>query len=439
MKVHVLGISGTFMSGIAILAKKKGYKVTGSDTSCYDPIKSILEKEKISVIKGHKIKDIKDKDLIIIGNVMSRGNPVVEYILKNNLNYVSGPQWLYDNILKYKKVIAVSGTHGKTTTTAMIVHIMKKNKMNPSYLIGGSPKGNFKSVSLTSSKYFVIEADEYDTAFFDKRSKFIHYNPFLAVINNIEYDHADIFENVDEIIKSFSHMIRLIPSDGTMIINKNDHNIKKLLHKGYWSKLRTVDSIKSSGDFNLIMKKQYMLKFNNKNFLLPLNIIGKHNYINAITAIAACRELKVPINTQIKALSSFRGVSKRTDLVCEIDGIKVFDDFAHHPTAIKASINSIKETFAKKRLLTVFVPGSNSMRLGVHNAQLVPSLKKSDKALVLTKLKSLKRLIGKNIKISVIETEAQIREYLDRENNFDIILVLSNRNTENILRYIKNG
>ena len=438
MKVHILGISGTFMSGIAILAKKKGHEVTGSDTSCYDPIKSILDKENISVIKGHKIKDIKDKDLIIIGNVMSRGNPVVEYVLKNNMNYISGPQWLYDNILKYKKVIAVSGTHGKTTTTAMIVHIMKKNKINPSYLIGGSPKGNFKSVALTSSKYFVIEADEYDTAFFDKRSKFIHYNPFIAIINNIEYDHADIFENVDEIIKSFSHMIRLMPSNGTIIFNKNNHNIKKLLQKGYWSKLKTVDSIKASGDFNLIKKKEYMLKFNNKNFLLPLNIIGKHNYINAITAIAACKELKLSINSQIKALSDFRGVSKRTDLVCEVDGVKVFDDFAHHPTAIKSSINSIKETFTGKRLLTVFVPGSNSMRLGVHNAQLVPSLKKSDRALVLTRFKSLKRFIGNNIKINVIETEAQIREYLDKEKNFDIILVLSNKNTEKILRYIKN-
>ena len=438
MKVHILGISGTFMSGIAILAKKKGHEVTGSDTSCYDPIKSILDKENISVIKGHKIKDIKDKDLIIIGNVMSRGNPVVEYVLKNNMNYISGPQWLYDNILKYKKVIAVSGTHGKTTTTAMIVHIMKKNKINPSYLIGGSPKGNFKSVALTSSKYFVIEADEYDTAFFDKRSKFIHYNPFIAIINNIEYDHADIFENVDEIIKSFSHMIRLMPSNGTIIINKNNHNIKKLLQKGYWSKLKTVDSIKASGDFNLIKKKEYMLKFDNKNFLLPLNIIGKHNYINAITAIAACKELKLSISSQIKALSDFRGVSKRTDLVGEVDGVKVFDDFAHHPTAIKSSINSIKETFTGKRLLTIFVPGSNSMRLGVHNAQLVPSLKKSDRALVLTRFKSLKRFIGNNIKINVIETEAQIREYLDKEKNFDIILVLSNKNTEKILRYIKN-
>ena len=202
--------------------------------------------------------------------------------------------------------------------------------------------------------------------------------------------------------------------------------------------MKTVDSVKSSGDYSLIKKKQYMLKFNNKNFLLPQNIIGKHNYMNAVTAIGACKELKVPINSQIKALSNFRGVSKRTDLVGEVDGIKVFDDFAHHPTAIKSSINSIKETFIGKRLLTVFVPGSNSMRLGVHDAQLVPSLKESDRALVLTKFKSLKRLIGNNIKINVIETEAQIREYLDRENNFDVVLVLSNRNTKNILRYIKN-
>ena len=210
MKIHILGIAGTFMSAIAILAKKKGHEVTGSDTSCYDPMKSILEKKNIKVINGHKIKDVKNKDLIIIGNIMSRGNSVIEYILKNNINYTSGPQWLYDNILKNKIVIAVSGTHGKTTTTSMIVHILRENKLNPSYLIGGSPKGKLKSVMLNKSDYFVIEADEYDTAFFDKRSKFIHYKPNILVINNIEYDHADIFNNIDEIIKSFHHMIRLL-------------------------------------------------------------------------------------------------------------------------------------------------------------------------------------------------------------------------------------
>jgi len=432
MKIHILGIAGTFMSGIAILAKRKGHEVTGSDTSCYDPIKSILKKENINVIIGHKIKDVRDKDLVIIGNVMSRGNSVVEYILKNNKNYASGPEWLYQNILKNKKVIAVSGTHGKTTTTAMIVHILKKNKVNPGYLIAGSPKGNFKSVALTNSKYFVIEADEYDTAFFDKRSKFLHYNPFLAVINNIEYDHADIFENVDVIIKTFSHMIRLIPSNGAIIINKNDPNIKKLLSNGYWSKLISVDSKNASGDFNLIKKHKYVLQNKNKDFPLPQNIIGEHNYKNATTAIATCCELRISVKDQLKALSSFKGVSKRTDFIYELNGIKVFDDFAHHPTAIRSSINSMKETFKGEKLLTIFVPGSNSMKLGVHDAHISSSLRKSDRVLVLTQFKSLKRQLKNNIKINVIESEAQIRDYLHNKGKFDIILILSNKNTENI-------
>ena len=439
MKIHILGIAGTFMSGIAILAKRKGHKVTGSDISCYDPIKSILKKEDIDVIIGHKIKDVKDKDLIIIGNIMSRGNSVVEYILKKNKNYTSGPEWLYENILKNKKVIAVSGTHGKTTTTAMIVHILKKNRINPGYLIAGSPKGNFKSVALTNSKYFVIEADEYDTAFFDKRSKFMHYNPFLAVINNIEYDHADIFGNVNDIIKAFSHMIRLIPSNGTIIINKNDTNIRKLLSFGYWSKLITVDSKNMSGDFNLIKQRGYTLIHKHKDFPMPQNIIGEHNYKNATTAIAACKELKISIKNQLKALSSFKGVSKRTDLICHVRGIKIFDDFAHHPTAIRSSISSIKETFKGQKLLTIFIPGSNSMKLGVHDNDISSSLKESDKAIVLTELKSLKKQLKNNIKINVIETEAQIRDYLHNEHNFDIILILSNRNTENIIRCIRNG
>ncbi len=439
MKIHILGVAGTFMSGIAILAKRKGHDVTGSDTSCYDPIKSLLQKEKIDIIKGYKIKDIRGKDLIIVGNVMSRGNNVIEYILKNKINYTSGPAWLYENILKNKKIIAVSGTHGKTTTTAMIVKILKENKFNPSYLIGGSPKGGFSSVAITNSKYFVIEADEYDTAFFDKRSKFIHYKPDIVVINNIEYDHADIFEDIEAIIKSFHHMIRLIPSNGSIVINKCDANIKKLLKLGYWSKLTEVGNEKSLGDFSLINKKSYYLKHLKKLYPLPDSIIGKHNYMNAVSAIATCSQLKIPIKSQIKALSTFKGVSKRTDLVCEINGVKVFDDFAHHPTAIEASISSIKEKFAKKRLLTIFVPGSNSMILGAHNNKLMSSLKRSDKVIVLTKKREIKNILRNNIKINVIESESQIRDYLVSRDIFDIILVLSNKNTENIIKHIKNG
>ena len=322
MKIHILGIAGTFMSAIAILAKKQGHEVTGSDTSCYDPMKSILEKKNIKVINGHKIKDVKNKDLIIIGNIMSRGNSVIEYILKNNINYTSGPQWLYDNILKNKIVIAVSGTHGKTTTTSMIVHILRENKLNPSYLIGGSPKGKLKSVMLNKSDYFVIEADEYDTAFFDKRSKFIHYKPNILVINNIEYDHADIFNNIDEIIKSFHHMVRLLPSNGAAIINNNDKNIKKLLDMGFWSRLVTFNNKNKPANFNLLKKTDYMLKHTGKNYELPNNLIGEHNQLNATAAIAACKQLSIPISSQIKSLSTFQGVAKRTDFIGEIEWYK---------------------------------------------------------------------------------------------------------------------
>ena len=439
MKIHILGIAGTFMSAIAILAKKKGHEVTGSDTSCYDPMKSILEKKNIKVINGHKIKDVKNKDLIIIGNIMSRGNSVIEYILKNNINYTSGPQWLYDNILKNKIVIAVSGTHGKTTTTSMIVHILRENKLNPSYLIGGSPKGKLKSVMLNKSDYFVIEADEYDTAFFDKRSKFIHYKPNILVINNIEYDHADIFNNIDEIIRSFHHMIRLLPSNGTAVINNNDKNIKKLLDIGFWSRLVTFNSKNKPANFNLLKKTNYMLKHTGKNYELPNNLIGEHNRLNATAAIAACKQLSIPISSLIKSLSTFQGVTKRTDFIGEINDVKIFDDFAHHPTAIESSIKAIKERFRNKKILAVFVPGSNSMLLGTHNHRLISSLNKSNKVLIISKMSQFKKLKVNNIKISVIESESHIRHYLNRQKGIDIILILSNKNTTNIINSIKNG
>ena len=368
---------------------------------------------------------------------MSRGNPIIEYILKKRIKYTSGPQWLHDNILKDCKVIAVSGTHGKTTTTAMIVHILKNNKINPSYLIGGSPKGDLDSVALTRSEYFIIEADEYDTAFFDKRSKFVHYNPLIAVVNNIEYDHADIFSDVDGIIKSFHHMVRLIPPHGTVILNKNSSNTNKLLRLGCWSNVIKVDDKKLCGDFNLIRDKKYHLQFGKNKYEMPDNIIGHHNYVNAAAAIAACKQIGVPIKNQIKSLSSFKGVSKRTDLVDEVCDIKIYDDFAHHPTAIKSSISSIKDKFKGKKLLTIFVPSSNSMMLGIHNEKLISSLQRSNSVLVITKQKDLKTILKNNIKISVIESEAQIGQYLEKDSIFDLVLILSNRNTDTILSKVR--
>ena len=438
MKIHILGIAGTFMSGIAILAKQKGHDVTGSDLANYDPIKSVLEKNNINVIIGHRIKDIKDKDLIIIGNVMSRGITVVEYILKNKINFTSGPKWLYENILKDKKVIAVSGTHGKTTTTSMIVHIMNKNKLNPSSLIGGDPIGNTSSVKLTKSEYFVIEADEYDTAFFDKQSKFMHYNPHILLINNIEFDHADIFRDVGDIIKTFHNLIRLIPPDGKIIINKNDPNIKKLIKIGCWSKIITIDDKKTEGDLNLINGKKYTLSVKDIRYKFPDHMIAQHNYLNATAAIAVGCQLKININKQIKSLETFRGVQKRMQYIGQINGTKIYDDFAHHPTAIKSSIEGIVSKYKNQNLLTIFLPNSNSMNLGTHDSKLLSSLNKSKDVLVVTKSERLKKLLENNIKISVIESESQIGHYLQNNNEYDNILILSNKSTKDIIKSIKN-
>jgi UDP-N-acetylmuramate: L-alanyl-gamma-D-glutamyl-meso-diaminopimelate ligase len=438
MKIHILGICGTFMSGIAILAKKTGHTVTGSDRTAYDPIKSVLDRHNIKVTIGHKIKDIKNKDLIIIGNVMSRGNPVIEYILKNELSYTSGPEWLSKNILKNKQVIAVSGTHGKTTTTTMIAHIMNKLKLNPSYLIGGDPSGTMNSVKLTKSKYFIIEADEYDTAFFDKRSKFIHYKPNILVINNIEFDHADIFKNIDDIKKSFHHLIRLIPSNGKIIFNSSDRNIKDLLKLGSWSKLISINTKKTIADYNLEKSSCYKLKIKNKTYALPDNLIGHHNYINAVFSLAACNQISSKITKQIEGLKSYKGVKKRMEFIDKINNVEIYDDFAHHPTAIKAAIDSIKNRYKNKKLLTIFLPNSNSINLGVHNHNLVSSLKHSNFVLVITSNKKLLKYFSNNIKINVIECESQIGDYLSNISKFDNILILSNKNTKNVIKYIKN-
>ena len=426
------------MSGIAILAKQKGHDVTGSDLANYDPIKSVLEKNNINTIIGYKIKDIKNKDLVIIGNVMSRGNPVIEYILKNKITFTSGPKWLCENILKDKKVIAVSGTHGKTTTTSMIIHMMIKNKLNPSYLIGGDPIGNSPSVKLTKSEFFVIEADEYDTAFFDKQSKFMHYSPYILLINNIEFDHADIFNNVGDIIKTFHNLIRLVPPDGKVIINKNDLNIKKLIKIGCWSKVITIDEKKTNGDLSLIKGKEYTLLIKNNRYKLPDHLIGQHNYLNATAAIAVCCQLKININKQIKSLSTFKGVRKRMEYIGQINGTKIYDDFAHHPTAIKSSIEAIMNKYKNQKLLTIFLPNSNSMNLGAHDSKLLSSLNKSKNVLVVTKSKRLKKLLENNIKISVIESKSQIGHYLQKNNEYDNILILSNKSTKDIIKSIRN-
>ena len=243
MKIHILGIGGTFMAGIAIIAKQLGHQVTGSDKNLYDPMKSVLEKENINFTEGYNPKILDKKfDLVIVGNVMSRGMSIIEKLLEKKIKYISGPQWLYENVLCKKRVIAISGTHGKTTTSSIITWILKYAKLNPSYLIGGQPVNLNSPAKLTASEFFVIEADEYDTSFFDKRSKYIHYHPDILVINNIEFDHADIFENIDAVIKNFHHLVRIVPRSGKIIYNRDDKNIIKMIEKGLWSKKVSLTS-----------------------------------------------------------------------------------------------------------------------------------------------------------------------------------------------------
>ena len=259
-KIHILGICGTFMGGLALLARELGFEVSGCDENVYPPMSDLLKEQNIKVIKGYNKKDLPEAELYLIGNVISRGNESIEHILDSKLPHTSGPAWLSENVLKNRRVIAVSGTHGKTSTTAMLTWILVNLGMDPGFLIAGKPKDFSVSAKLGKDEIFVIEADEYDTAFFDKRSKFIHYKPDVVVINNIEYDHADIFEDIEAIVKSFHHMIRLIPSNGSIVINKCDVNINKLLKLGYWSKLTEVGNDKSLGDFSLINNKSYYLK-----------------------------------------------------------------------------------------------------------------------------------------------------------------------------------
>lgn len=440
MKIHILGISGTFMTGVAILAKQLGHKVTGSDRNIYEPMKSVLSKAKIKVFNNYNPNVLDDKlDLVIVGNVMSRGMPIIEKLLKSNLEFTSGPQWLKENILVNKKVIAVSGTHGKTTTSSMIAWILEFAKLKPSYIIGGLPKNFTAPAKLEQSEYFVLEADEYDTAFFDKRSKFIHYKPDILVINNIEFDHADIFDNINSIINSFHDLVKLIPNTGNIIYDYEDNNIHNLLKHGSWSKLIPLTLKKRKNiKWNLVKKKnKYLL--NGKE--IKMDLIGIHNYKNASLAIIAATILKIPISKSIDAIANFSGVKRRMEKASTINlenkKIEIYDDFAHHPTEIKFSIESLKGKFPEKKLLSICEIRSNSMIRGTHKDELYKALNSSDMNLVIASKKVNWKFTNNN-KIFMIDSLEKIKDYIKNNlNNFDLILIMSNVDTKEIVKYIK--
>ncbi|MFZ7171374.1 UDP-N-acetylmuramate:L-alanyl-gamma-D-glutamyl-meso-diaminopimelate ligase [Avibacterium volantium] len=380
--IHILGICGTFMGGVAIIAKQMGYKVTGSDVNVYPPMSTFLQENQIEIIPNYDPAQLDPApDLVLIGNAMKRGNPCVEYVLENRLPYTSGPQWLHDNLLRDRWVLAVSGTHGKTTTTGMLSRILEKNGLNPGFLIGGIA-GNFgTSARLGDSPFFVIEADEYDTAFFDKRSKFIHYNPKTLIINNIGFDHADIFDDLKAIQRQFHHMIRTIPASGRILSFANEQSVKETLEMGCWSEQQFLGEgqewyaeriTNDCTEFSVYHLGEKVAE-------VKWNIVGQHNMHNALMAIAAAYHAGVSIENACAALGSFINAKRRLELKGEVNGISVYDDFAHHPAEILATLTALRDKVGGGvRILAVLEPRSNTMKMGVHKDELAPALVRAD-------------------------------------------------------------
>jgi UDP-N-acetylmuramate: L-alanyl-gamma-D-glutamyl-meso-diaminopimelate ligase len=375
MHIHILGICGTFMGGIAVLAKKAGYRVTGCDANVYPPMSTQLEAQGIELIEGYGVEQLAlNADMYVIGNVVSRGNPLMEEILNRNLTYISGPQWLSQALLQNKWVLAVAGTHGKTTTSSMLAWILEYANMNPGFLIGGVPQNFGISARLTDSPFFVIEADEYDTAFFDKRSKFVHYRPRTAVLNNLEFDHADIFADLPAIETQFHHLVRTVPSKGLIVSNGREESLSRVIKRGCWT---PVEEFGTAGGWNI--DEANHVTFNGKaQGTLQWELMGEHNRMNALAALAAARHSGVPIAQGLAALSEFKNVKRRMEVRGTVKGITVYDDFAHHPTAIATTVEGLRRKVGKARILAVLEPRSNTMKLGVMKDALPASLKDAD-------------------------------------------------------------
>jgi UDP-N-acetylmuramate: L-alanyl-gamma-D-glutamyl-meso-diaminopimelate ligase len=387
MHIHILGICGTFMGGLAALAQQAGHRVTGCDANVYPPMSTQLEEQGIALVEGFGVAQLDlAPDLYVIGNVVSRGNPLMEEILNRGLAYVSGPQWIGEHLLRDKWVLAVAGTHGKTTTSSMLTWILEYAGYAPGYLIGGVPLNFGISARLHGDKpsdFFVIEADEYDTAFFDKRSKFVHYHAKTAILNNLEFDHADIFPDVSAIETQFHHLVRTVPGIGRLIVNADEGTLQNVLQRGCWSEKEFFGkggqgiepewrlSLKEGENFEVFYR-------DHSQGIVSWNLNGAHNRMNALAAIAAARHVGVAPQTAIDALAQFVNVKRRMELRGEVAGIKVIDDFAHHPTAISTTIEGLRRTVGEARILAVLEPRSNTMKLGAIKQALPGSLAAAD-------------------------------------------------------------
>jgi UDP-N-acetylmuramate: L-alanyl-gamma-D-glutamyl-meso-diaminopimelate ligase len=388
LHIHILGICGTFMGSLAILAKQLGHKVTGSDQNVYPPMSTQLESQGIELIQGFDPAQFTpEPDLIVVGNAMSRGNPAIEYMLDKGLNYTSGPQWLSEHLLKDKWVLAVAGTHGKTTTSTMLAWILDQAGMKPGFLIGGVPLDFGVSARLGDSPFFVIEADEYDTSFFDKRSKFVHYHPRTLVMNNLEYDHADIFPNLAAIQTQFHHLVRIVPSNGQVIFPQKEAALQEVVDMGVWTEVAQT-AISTDSQSSGVEWQARLLTDDGTQFevlhqgevvgVVSWGMTGQHSVSNGLAAIAAARNVGVQPCYAIEALNCFAGVKRRMELLGEVDGVKVYDDFAHHPTAIETTLQGVRAQVGHAKVIAVIEPRSNTMRLGTHQALLAESITNAD-------------------------------------------------------------
>jgi UDP-N-acetylmuramate: L-alanyl-gamma-D-glutamyl-meso-diaminopimelate ligase len=433
--IHILGICGTFMGGVALLAQRAGYRVTGSDQNTYPPMSTLLESEGIELTEGYDPAQLDPApDLVVIGNALSRGNPAVEAVLNLGLNYVSGPRWLGENLLRGKTVLAVAGTHGKTTTSSMLAWILEAAGRAPGFLIGGVPR-NFDVSARDGEELFVVEADEYDTAFFDKRAKFVHYRPRIVILNNLEYDHADIYPDLDAIKTQFHHLVRTIPGEGTILCNGADPNLESVLRDGCWSRLEHF----GAGEDDTWRVKlldpggSKLAFFHGEEALGEIQWAhcGEHNALNACAAIGAAVAAGVDPGQAVAALADFRGVKRRLETLGEFGGVHVYDDFAHHPTAIRMTLSGLRRRVGNARLLVGLEPRSNTMRAGVHADRLGPSLIAADRVWLMTgddidwdPQEALAPLEGRGR--IVTRTDDMLRQMLEEARDGDHVVFMSN-------------
>ena len=435
MHVHILGICGTFMGGIALLAREQGFSVSGSDQNVYPPMSTQLEEAGISLIEGFDPAQLEPApDLVVIGNALSRGNPAVETVLERGLPYTSGPAFLAEYLLQDRWVLAVAGTHGKTTTASMLAWILEYAGLAPGFLIGGVPRNFGVSARAGQAPFFVVEADEYDSAFFDKRSKFVHYRPRTLVLNNLEYDHADIFPDIEAIELQFHHLIRTVPGNGLIIAAQSEPHLQRVLEMGCWT---PVESFADSGQgwqasLHEADGSHFDVSFNGAmQGTLQWSQLGQHNVNNALAAIAAARHAGVPTHHAIDALTEFESPKRRMEVRGVIGGITIYDDFAHHPTAIKTTLAGLRARVKEARIIAVLEPRSNTMRLGVHKDTLGPSLAAADKVLLYTSEglswnpdTLMQQLAGKASAFSDID--AIVEHLSNTASSGDHILIMSN-------------